>query len=141
MKLYVVDASVAVKWFVRDDALEANTHQAIQLLMVAQRGDAKFLQPPHWASEVAAVLARLTPKTASRSISALLTLAFVKTANESSHYQRAISMAVKLDHHLFDTFYHAVALQESGTLITADKRYYDKAKMMGAIIMLEDFEG
>lgn len=141
MTQYVVDASVAVKWFIRDDAEESNINQAIQLLMLAQRGDAAFLQPPHWVSEVAAVLARLEPKTVSRSIGALLALAFVKTTGKSNHYQRAISMAVKLDHHLFDTFYHAVALEENGTLITADKRYYDKAKVMGAIVMLEDFEG
>lgn len=141
MNIYVVDASVAIKWFVDDDDTEANIDQATQLLIAAQRQDALFLQPPHWVSEVAAVLARLTPKTAGRSVDAILALAFVKTANKPTHYQRAISLALELDHHLFDTFYHAIALEMNGTLITADERYYKKAKRLGSILMLDDFDG
>jgi predicted nucleic acid-binding protein len=75
VNIYVVDASVAIKWFVDDDDTEANIDQATQLLIAAQRQDALFLQPPHWVSEVAAVLARLTPKTAGRSVGAILALA------------------------------------------------------------------
>jgi predicted nucleic acid-binding protein len=42
---------------------------------------------------------------------------------------------------LFDTLYHAVALQTPGcTLVTADKVYYRKAKVLGQIQLLEDFE-
>ena len=55
--------------------------------------------------------------------------------------QRAISLALKLDHHLFDTLYHAVALEEKATLITADRKYYDKVRRMGSILMLEEFDG
>ena len=54
-------------------------------------------------------------------------------------YQRAIELACQHNHHLFDTLYHAAALEESATLITADRRYYDKAKLAGHIMMLEDF--
>ena len=141
MNKYVVDASVAIKWFIDDDDTEANIDQATQLLIAAQRGDALFLQPPHWVSEIAAVLARLTPKTASRSVTAILALEFVKTANEPNHYQQAISLAFELDHHLFDRFYHAIALESKGTLITADERYFKKAKRLGSILMLNDFDG
>ena len=90
---------------------------------------------------MAAVLVRLAPKTVIPSVEALLALAFVKAANDIGHYQRAISLALKLDHHLFDTLYHAVALEQKATLITADRKYYDKAKRMGSILMLEEFEG
>ena len=141
MKSYVIDASVAVKWFIPDDVVETDVDRAIQLLARAQRDEVRFLQPPHWVSEVAAVLVRLAPKTVGSSVEALMALAFVKTANDVGHYQRAISLALKLDHHLFDTLYHAVALKEKATLITADKKYYDKAKRMGSILMLEEFEG
>lgn len=139
MNSYVIDASVAVKWFIPDAAVEADVDRAIQLLVSAQRGDARFLQPPHWVSEVAAVLVRLAPKAANPSVEALLALAFVITEFDVAHYQRAISIALKLDHHLFDTLYHAVALEEKATLITADKKYYEKAKHMGSILMLEEF--
>ena len=141
MNLYVIDASVAVKWFIADATVETDVDRALQLLASAQRDEARFLQPPHWVSEVTAVLVRLAPKTVRSSVEALMALAFVKTANDVDHYQRAISLALKLDHHLFDTLYHAVALEEKATLITADRKYYDKAKRLGSILMLEEFDG
>ena len=125
MNSYVIDASVAVKWFIPDATIETDVDRALQLLARAQRDEARFLQPPHWVSEVAAVLVRLAPKTVGSSVEALMALAFVKTANDVGHYQRAISLAMKLDHHLFDTLYHAIALEENATLITADRKYYD----------------
>ena len=141
MNQYVIDASVAVKWFIADSADEANTDHALRLLQCAQQGDIQFLQPAHWLSEVAAVLVRLTPQTVSRSVAALRVLSFVNIANDDNHYQRAISLALKYDHHLFDTLYHAIALEENATLITADKKYYDKARRLGAILMLAEFKG
>ena len=54
-------------------------------------------------------------------------------------YQRAIELACQHNHHLFDTLYHAAALEESATLITADRRYYDKARREGQIILLADW--
>ena len=141
MNSYVIDASVAVKWFIPDAAVETDVDQALQLLASAQREEARFLQPPHWVSEVAAVLVRLAPKSVIPSVEALLALSFVNTANDVGHYQRAISLALKLDHHLFDTLYHAVAMEEKAMLVTADRKYYDKARRMGSILMLEEFEG
>lgn len=141
MNSYVIDASVAVKWFIPDATIETEVDRALQLLASAQRDEARFLQPPHWVSEVAAILVRLAPKTVGSSVEALMALAFVKTANDVGHYQRAISLAMKLDHHLFDTLYHAIALEEKATLITADRKYYDKARRMGSILMLEEFGG
>ena len=137
----MIDASVAVKWFIPDVAVESDVDRTLQLLASAQRYEARFLQPPHWVSEVAAVLLRLAPKTVGSSVEALMTLAFVKTANDVGHYQRAISLALKLDHRLFDTLYHAVALKEKTMPITTDRKYCDKAGRVGSILMLEEFDG
>jgi hypothetical protein len=47
---------------------------------------------------------------------------------------------VELNHHLFDTLYHAVALKVPDTLfITADTQYFRKAAKLGHIIELKDF--
>ena len=141
MNSYVIDASVAVKWFIPDGDVEPYVDRALQLLVTGQRDEARFLQPPHWVGEVTAVLVRLAPKTVGSSVEALMALSFVTTAHDVGHYQRAIALALKLDHHLFDTLYHAVALEEEATLITADRKYYDKARRMGSILMLEEFGG
>ena len=51
-----------------------------------------------------------------------------------------LAVDVRCQHHLFDTLYHAVAMQNpDATLVTADRRYYDKARSEGQIIMLADW--
>jgi len=53
----------------------------------------------------------------------------------------ALDLAIRYQHHLFDTLYHAVALHTPGaTLITADRRYYGKARDIGQINLLADWE-
>jgi predicted nucleic acid-binding protein len=51
----------------------------------------------------------------------------------------AVELAIALSHHLFDTLYHAVALQTEGAqLITADRRYFERARDRGQILLLDD---
>jgi hypothetical protein len=61
-------------------------------------------------------------------------------ADEPTIYQQAIRLSIALNHHLFDTLYHAVvALETNDTvLITADNVYYEKAKHLGKIKSLAD---
>ncbi len=55
--------------------------------------------------------------------------------------RRATSPAIETKHHLFDTPYHAVALeQEDALLVTADERYYGKAEGYGTIRALHDWD-
>ena len=84
---------------------------------------------------MAAVLARESPDTANDSVNDLLTMTWETMADEGV-YRRAITLAKSLDHHLFDTLYHAVALVHGGTLVTADAKYFKKAKMQGAVVWL-----
>lgn len=54
-------------------------------------------------------------------------------------YEQACRLPVELNHHLFDTLYHAVALQSSDTLfITADTQSFRKANKLGRIIERRD---
>jgi predicted nucleic acid-binding protein len=64
-----------------------------------------------------------------------------RTVASPETYLTALDLAMRYQHHLFDTLYHAVALHTPGAvLITADKRYYDKARLEGQIILLAQFE-
>jgi predicted nucleic acid-binding protein len=139
MKTCVIDASVAVKWFLPDALDEPYIDHALELMLAGQGGGCLFLQPPHWAVEVAVLLARRTPATASDSVQALLELEFVETADYTSIYRRAVALSKNLNHHLFDTLYHATALEHGATLITADERYYAKAAALGGVQLLKDF--
>jgi predicted nucleic acid-binding protein len=47
------------------------------------------------------------------------------TTDDPNVMRRATSLAIETNHHLFDTLYHAVALEhEDALLVTADERYY-----------------
>ena len=138
----VVDASVAVKWFAQGDwALrEDDIEPAFEILKASTRGTLDFYQPPHFLAEVAAVVSRLQPDQAQQYIEDLAQLN-ITWAAPTVAYNRAIELARQLDHHLFDTLYHAVALSVPGAvLVTADRRYFDQARHLGQIAWLADFD-
>jgi predicted nucleic acid-binding protein len=139
MRKWVVDASVAIRWFIPGEPDEPDADKAVLLLGQAASADAILLQPPHWVSEVAGVLVRRTPASAADNIADLLLFDFCATVGDARIYRRAMALAQRLDHHVFDTLYHAVALEENATLVTADERYYEKAAPLGAIMLLKDF--
>lgn len=134
---YVVDASVAVKWFFQMAEDEGDLEPAIALLRANQNGEALFFQPPHFMAEVAAVLARKkTLDEARADVSDLLDFD-LQRVESTGVYMTACDLAIRLNHHVFDTLYHAVALHTpEATLVTADWRYFDKARSIGQIVRL-----
>jgi predicted nucleic acid-binding protein len=134
-----LDASVTIKWFLQTPA-EANVSQAIALLRAIEADEIKLIQPPHALAEVAAVLARERPATVLDDLADVAHIFDCGTpAGSLGVYRRAVQLSRQLDHHLFDTLYHAVAFEEDTTLITADERYYGKASVLGNIMLLGDF--
>ena len=136
---YVVDASVAIKWFFQTARDEDDLEPAVALLRAHQDGEALFYQPPHFIAEVIAVLARKKPRDDARAdVSDLLNLD-LRRVESTAVYMTACELAIRLNHHVFDTLYHAVALHApEATLVTADQRYFDKAQSIGQIVRLGD---
>jgi predicted nucleic acid-binding protein len=137
MTRYVIDASVAVKWFLPDAADEPHTLEALNLFLRLRAAEISLLQPPHWKAEVAAVLARRIPDTAASNIDDLNLLEGIEVTDNPLIYHRAVRLAVDLSHHLFDTLYHATALESDAVMVTADRRYYEKAAPLGRIMLLD----
>ena len=136
---WVIDASVALKWFLRFRAEEDHVPQAIALLEQTLSGVAEAVQPPHFYVEMAAVLAREKPDTAREDMNDLLQLDF-RVAEGPELYALAIDLSRRYGHHLFDTLYHALALlHPEAVLVTADRRYFAKAQKEGRIVLLGDF--
>lgn len=137
--ILVVDASVALKWFFQARENEADCDRALTLLYGVDEGRIRLMQPPHFIAEVAAVLTREKPDEAEDDLFDLLNIES-RVANEPEIYTTAIDLAARYRHHLFDTLYHAVALNTPGaTLITADTAYYRKAEGSGRILLLKDY--
>lgn len=136
----VADASVAVKWAVPDPRREEHLDQALALLDDVKAGKVVLLQPPHWMAEVAAVLTRLQPAIVEDALD-LLDAMEIQVVTGSAVYKRASRMARALNKHLFDTLYHAVALECEGFLVTADGSYSRKARRLGSLIPLAAWKG
>ena len=86
------------------------------------------------------MVSRLKPDKALQYVDNLAALN-ITWAEPTAAYPRAIELACQLNHHLFDTLYHALALSLPGAvLVTADRRYFDKAQHLGQIAWLPDFQ-
>ena len=99
---YVVDASVAIKWFFQSAPDEEDVDAAVTLLRANWNGLADFYQPPHFVAEVAAVLARKKPDEAQADLGDLLEIEF-RLIEDATFHQTALDRAIRLDHHLSDT--------------------------------------
>jgi predicted nucleic acid-binding protein len=138
--IVVLDASVILKWLLEDPSREPDTEKAFALVEYVVSGRLEILQPAHWLAEVAAVAARLVPQSAVGDVEMLAAFEF-PTTDSPIVIRRATNLAIETSHHLFDTLYHAVALEhEDARLVTADERYYGKAEGYGAIRALHDWE-
>ena len=138
MKL-VVDASVAVKWFLRTKSDEQHRPHAENVLKRIEKCDTEFLAPAHWIAEVIGVLTRVDSSQVEAAIS-FLTDMRPRIIDGIPAMRRAANFAIKHKHHIFDTLYYAVALETGATLVTADERYFAKARGEGLIVMLQDFK-
>jgi predicted nucleic acid-binding protein len=134
----VVDASVAIKWAIRDPLVESHVDNAVAILRAIRARAVEAIEPPHWQAEIMSVIARARPQRVTLMLGVLASLPFTVTARLAT-YRRAADLAIGLDHHLFDTLYHAVALEEGGTLVTADETYFEKVKQLGGIELLANF--
>lgn len=114
----VVDASVAAKWFIE----EAGREPALRLLDMADRQAPDLL-----IVEVANVVwkkvrrGEISPLQA-RFISGSLGYCFDALHSSESLIERAIAMAMDLQHPVYDCLYLACAEHAGARLVTADRR-------------------
>jgi hypothetical protein len=88
-----------------------------------------------------AVLARESPGTATDDVTMLNALEFAAT-DDPLVLRRGVELAIELKQHLFDTYYHAVALETpDSTLMKADERYLRAARKKGRIVYLMEWDG
>lgn len=111
--------------------------EALDLLRAYRDDQVEFYQPPIWRAEVLAVLSRIVPDKAQQHTWKLLAFDYSE-ASGSALYLKAVQLSIQLDHHLFDTIYHASALiHPSATLITSDEKYRTKAESLGRVLPLK----
>jgi len=131
----VIDSSVAAKWILAEIPHEQDSDKAAALLGQIAKENTALLQPEHWRVEVLSVIVRLAPERFA-STWRLLESLNIKRISSKRVLERASHLSNQLKHHMFDTLYHAVALEHGATLITADDSYFAKAYRLGNIRLL-----
>jgi predicted nucleic acid-binding protein len=134
----VIDASVSLKWILGAENGEHDVAKAEALLATISDGSCETIQPPHWFAEVLAVIALKRRDRVENALAVLQTVPH-QLCSSTRVYSEAARLSVQLKHHLFDTLYHAVALERGATLFTADEVYFAKAFRLGNIKLLTNY--
>jgi predicted nucleic acid-binding protein len=131
----VVDASVAVKWYVPEEH-----HEAAKRLLPLENA---VITPDFFPIELANALVRKVRRReidepavrpAVRSASSL-----VRTLPVSSLIPQALDLAFQYQRNIYDSLYVALALQEGCQLVTADRRLLDAmAPSLGVLLWVEE---
>ncbi|HKV84603.1 MAG TPA: type II toxin-antitoxin system VapC family toxin [Ktedonobacterales bacterium] len=139
----VVDASVAVKWHLRD---EANVPEARKLLEHYAAGLVLLTAPAHIHYEVPSAITvatrgrapRLTFEQGREAIDDFLALDI-----DLVHDEELIRAAYSLVHHyevaFYDGLYLACASQLDCSLVTADRRFYQRISTLPRVVWIEDY--
>lgn len=126
----VVDASVAIKWYVRN---EIDADKAIAMLLDYENGKVKFIVPPLFyyetanAVNTAAMKGRIAEYEGRDIIKDLLTMDLITIA-DAKLVSPAYLYARKYNISVYDASYLAAAKEHNVPVYTADRRFYDAVK-------------
>lgn len=120
--MIVLDASVALKWFVGDEPL---AREAIGVLDAIERDPSGYIVPDLFMNELVAVLSRLPDATAARvqeAIGLVEGLGIARVGNGHELLSVAADLACTWKLSGYDAVYVALAVLEQGVWLTADAR-------------------
>jgi predicted nucleic acid-binding protein len=121
----VVDASVAVKWFIAEDrAAEALALRDLDEELIAPESTLFEVFHALWekAREGRIPRARLPE------LAAAVPRPYSRLVEIAALYQPAARLALRLDHPVYDCLYLALAERERATLVTADEPLFAAAR-------------
>lgn len=140
MQTFVIDTSVAVKWFSGDRELRVN--QAEELLKKHAAGAIKIILPEFLFLEFANVF--LTAKNwnwknINSAISKLIKLNIVIARTDLEIVTLASKLAAKYGLSVYDSVYLATAEKAGGVVVSDNVKHHGKIKD-GSVIMLADLD-
>lgn len=141
--IFVIDASVAAKWFLPDEPFSAI---ALELLRSATAGGTDFMVPDLFFSECGNILWKAVRRQRLSAEEALAAIQVIEdlqtlTVPASGLLQRTLQIARAHDRTFYDSLYIAVAVQGQTHLVTADEKLanataaYLPVKWLGALAL------
>ena len=134
--MIVVDASVAIKWFVRGEPL---VDDAAQLLGEIERNPARYGVPDLFMNELLAVLCRLPgsePAKVQEALSLVEALGVTRVGNGHELLALAADFAGRWGLSGYDAVYVALAALTDGVWVTADARAARRIPKSGLVQLL-----
>ena len=136
--IVVPDASVILKWVLRDPDEEARD-PALRLRDRWLDGVLDLVVPTLWIFEVGNVLGIRQPHKADALLQAVVDLALPE--EPAAGYTVDILRLMQVHHVTFyDAAYHALAIVRQGTMLTADRRYVSRCRSAGHVGLIADWE-
>jgi len=132
----VLDASVAIKWFVAD---EPGAEAAWDVLRTIEADPRSFVVPDLFMTEVLAVLARLpdaTPARVAEALALLEALGLARFGNGHQLLAEAARIAVAWGLSGYDATYVALARLVRGAWLTADERAARRVRVRRLVRLL-----
>lgn len=130
MSIQVLDASVAIKWFLAD---EPGRDEALAFLDQVRDDPVRFVVPELFFNEMLAVLARLLGKDSSALrayLDALQDLGFERIGNGRELLAAAADLACGFGLTGYDSIYAATAQLVGGEWVTADAKAHKKIQRL-----------
>jgi predicted nucleic acid-binding protein len=139
MKKFTIDNSVFVKTILEEEGTET----ALSLIEYLEKSNAKIINPTLFEYEITKVA--IGKNVDLNALNQLLSdykqanLTLLNPTIKHNMKAKEIIASCKKENGFpsyYDAIYHAIALVEGGTLITADEKYYNKTKHFGSVLLL-----
>lgn len=138
-KVCVPDASVIIKWFIRQGEPDLESAESLKNALIDQK--VECVVPSNCFYEVINILSNKVSDEAVWCFSQLLVMDIAQSHLTLGLASRADDIAKKCPGvSFYDAVYHALAMQFGGTFLTADERYYERAKSLKNIMLLKDYK-
>ena len=135
--LYIVDSSVLIKLLQKEEDQE----KAFELMDKFLRKTIELGIPTLAYYEVMNYISRISPLKSILIFSQLLMLKIDEFSVTLENMARTMQITQDFPKTAFyDATYHALAIQNNGTFITADEKYYNRAKSLKHIQLLKDYK-
>ena len=134
----VPDASVILKWVLPRN-ISPFQDQALALRDAALTDKISLIVPPLWRYEVGNTLTRLVPDNALRLM--MLCESVGLTEVEADHEWQAIAVDLCRQSKIsfYDASYHALAVKQSATLVTADEKHVRRLRFPSHVCLLKNW--
>ena len=135
--ILVPDTSVLLKWAIESKD-ETDRDRALELRDAWLSGRCAIVLPSLWFFEAGNILGMKQPALAPQ-LMRILTGYHFEEEPPATIFEKAFELMKKFKVTFYDAAFHAVAINRSGTMVTADDVYFRKASRAGHIGLLSNW--